>query len=397
MNLKKIRILCLDIEGGHGGSSRSLFYSIEAITKKKKKSIIDITVICRKKSWLVNEYKKMGITCLIEESMPRFTSLSKTNRNIYQLILFIFFIWPKSIKFRKKILQMKNYDVLHFNHVSLGFLALWCKYKDIGSLKTMHIRTMPPRNIFTKMLYYISKIACNSFIYITENEKKHLHSLIGKPEVNEKIIYNPVKSNYKKNKNLLKDEKRFILGILSNFSYNRGVDRTVEIFEKIPLPKRKNFVFVFGGDMTLEQNIPNIPKKFFKNKLQFSDFIKSKGYEKNFIFLGQLQNPEELMRNIHVLLKPTRLANPWGRDILEALAMGKPVISLGEYQKFVENNLTGLLQKNYNPQEIADWLLHLEKNRSQLKVFSIECKKRIRHYCFPKTVSEQLISVWLQK
>ena len=34
--MKKKKILCIDIEGGHGGSSRSLFYIISEIVKKKK-------------------------------------------------------------------------------------------------------------------------------------------------------------------------------------------------------------------------------------------------------------------------------------------------------------------------------------------------------------------------
>ena len=37
-----------------------------------------------------------------------------------------------------------------------------------------------------------------------------------------------------------------------------------------------------------------------------------------------------------VVLKPTREANPWGRDILEGSPSGKPVISVGRYDRFVE-------------------------------------------------------------
>ena len=52
--MKKINVLCLDIEGGHGGSSRSLFYLLKKIDKKKFK----IEVICKKNSWIKKEYKK---------------------------------------------------------------------------------------------------------------------------------------------------------------------------------------------------------------------------------------------------------------------------------------------------------------------------------------------------
>ena len=395
--MKKFKILCIDIEGGHGGSSRSLFYFLEAISKKKKFSQLEITVICRKKSWVEKKYKNIGINCLIEEHMPRYTPLKKNSRNIYQLILFLIFIWPRSNKFRKRILTLKHYDVLHFNHVSLSLLAWWCKLKKIGKTRVMHIRTMPPKNIFSKILYTISKKSCDSFIYITENEKNHLHHIIGQPNLNEKVIYNPVKILKKNHLRLLKNDNRFKIGILSNFSYNRGLDRTLEIFEAIPLHKKKMFVFVFGGDMTLEKNMPNINKSFIKEKKYFSEVVASSDYKENFIFLGQLKHPERLLQSIHVLLKPTRLNNPWGRDILEALSQGKPAISIGNYEKFIETDLTGLLQRRYDPTEIANWLLKIESDKTLQKKFSIQCKKRIEIFCNPTKVSNMLLNVWSVK
>ena len=125
--MKKIKILCIDIEGGHGGSSRSLFYALEAIRHSKKFSNLDITVICKKKSWLKSQYKKIGIKCIIENDIPRFTPLKKNSRNFYQLLLFLILIWPKSYNFRKKISASNSYDIIHFNHISLSFLARWCK------------------------------------------------------------------------------------------------------------------------------------------------------------------------------------------------------------------------------------------------------------------------------
>lgn len=390
--MKKKKILCIDIEGGHGGSSRSLFYSISSMVRKDRQ--FNITVICRKNSWLFQEYSKLGVKCIINENIPRFTPLIKINRNIYQLFLFLTKSWPKSNKFRKNIIGSKKYDIIHFNHISLCFLALWCKYKKISQSSVMHIRTMPPKNIFSRILYFCAENVCNSFIYISENEKLHLHSLIGKPNVYEEIIHNPVAPPSTLKKVYLKNDTRLKIGVLSNFSFNRGVDRALEIFEAIPLRKRYLFVFVLAGDMTLEKNIPNVPEHFYKNNKKFSDFIKTKNYSKNFLFLGQLKEPENLLKSIDILLKPTRLNNPWGRDILEALSFGKPVISIGNYKKFVETRKTGLLLKKYNAKKIAKWLVHKEAHRKYLESYSYEAKNRIKKFCDPNKVSNQLAKVW---
>ena len=95
-----------------------------------------------------------------------------------------------------------------------------------------------------------------------------------------------------------------------------------------------------------------------------------------------------------MLLKPTRLNNPWGRDILEALYFGKPVISIGKYKKFVETNKTGLLQEKYDPNKIKDWLIALEANRQILNQYATEAKKRVKKLCDPSKASEKLIRVW---
>ena len=328
--------------------------------------------------------------------MPRFTPLQRFSRNIYQFVIFFLIKWPRSNKFRTLLKEMENCDVLHFNHISLSFLAWWCKLKKIGKKRTMHIRTMPPKNFFSKTLYQISSYSCKAFIYITENEKNYLHELINQPPLFEKVIHNPVKLNHNITSKLLEGEKRFKIGILSSFSYERGIDRVLEIFLSIPKDKRHKFVFVIAGDMTLEKNIPNFSKKLLSRSKYFYDYIRHLGIEKNFIFLGQVNKPEEVLQNINVLLKPTRLNNPWGRDILEALSYGKPVISVGTYNKFVDNNKTGLLQSHFNAKEIANWLIKLQKSTSFQKKFNLECKSRIYAYCFPKKVSQYLLNAWIK-
>ena len=231
-------------------------------------------------------------------------------------------------------------------------------------------------------------------LYITENEKNHFHSILGKPNLTEKVIYNPIKVFNKKKSVLFKNEKRFKIGILSNYSYSRGIDRTLEIYDAIPEEKKRNFLFIIAGDMTLKKNFLNLN---IKNKKSFSEVVNASGYGDSFKFLGLLKYPEEFLRNINVLLKPTRQNNPWGRDILEALSLGKPAISIGSYDKFIENNVTGFLQRNYNAKEIANWLVDLETNKNLQKKLSRECKKRVTYLCSPSKVSKEILNTWITK
>ena len=40
-------------------------------------------------------------------------------------------------------------------------------------------------------------------------------------------------------------------------------------------------------------------------------------------FMGHVKNPEKFIKESDILIRPTRENNPWGRDILEAMALEK--------------------------------------------------------------------------
>ena len=120
---KKIRILCLDIEGGYGGSSRSLYLSLSNIDPNDA----DITVWCKKSGPIQKKYCAHGIPVQLVPKMPRATSLPRLSRNLY---VYGFFLrdWLNSGQFRTKLMAAANLvDVVHFNHESLFLLAAWLK------------------------------------------------------------------------------------------------------------------------------------------------------------------------------------------------------------------------------------------------------------------------------
>ena len=170
--MKRINILFLDIEGGHGGSSKSLFKTLEYIDREK----INPIVIC-KKIGIKHKYDNLKIKCIVERNMPTFSSLRKDNRNFLYMFYFFTFIWPRSFFFRKRLLCLiedENINIIHFNLISLFLLARWLKIKKPKPLLTLHVRTNPVDNITSRIQ---AKIAANTFhsnIFITENEKANM-------------------------------------------------------------------------------------------------------------------------------------------------------------------------------------------------------------------------------
>ena len=174
--MTKLNILCLDIEGGHGGSSKSLFYSLKHIDRDK----INPIVICKKPGLLI-KYKDLGIECIVDSTMPTFTALRKQNRNILYYFLYLFVIWPKSKNFRKNLLNIieeKKIDIVHCNLISLYLLAKWLKKNKPKIIMTLHVRTIPVNNYTAKYQAKISNKIFDNKIFITENEKESMNNLL---------------------------------------------------------------------------------------------------------------------------------------------------------------------------------------------------------------------------
>ena len=86
---RKLRVLCLDIEGGHGGSSRSLFNSLSYLDRNK----VNVDVWCRKKSAIKDRYRSIGISVDTISGMPKTSSLPRMSRNLFFLAVFFFYDW----------------------------------------------------------------------------------------------------------------------------------------------------------------------------------------------------------------------------------------------------------------------------------------------------------------
>ena len=124
------------------------------------------------------------------------------------------------------------------------------------------------------------------------------------------------------------------------------------------------------------------------------EYTISKGLEKNFHFLGHVNDVENILIHLDLTLKLTREYNPWGRDVLESMIYGIPVISIGKYNKFIKNNFSGILLETYNAKVITNKILYLMKEKQSLLNLGTNARKIIFEKCDPKNTSIKIQKVW---
>jgi len=99
-------------------------------------------------------------------------------------------------------------------------------------------------------------------------------------------------------------------------------------------------------------------------KKQIETEILKAGLEKHFSFLGFIKDIKEIYAQIDVLVHPA-INEPFGRAIIEAMAMGKPVVAYncGGPKEIVINNKTGYLIEPYDYRGLAEKTLQLLESR----------------------------------
>jgi len=108
-----LRVLCLDIEGGYGGSSRSLYESIRHLDTANTAA----EVWCRRQGPIQHRYQAIGVTARVTPAMPRFSALPRLSRNVYAAA-------RAALEFRRAGAFLKDlqgaaacFDAVHFNLV----------------------------------------------------------------------------------------------------------------------------------------------------------------------------------------------------------------------------------------------------------------------------------------
>jgi hypothetical protein len=124
-NLNKRKVLFIDHESGHGGSSISLYNKIKLISKEN----YEITVVLREKSFISKKYKEINVK-IIYLKIPTITSLAKTIPNIMYFIKFSVTFFIFNFKNRKFYSSLNIYDNIHLNHENLYWLLKHIKKKN---------------------------------------------------------------------------------------------------------------------------------------------------------------------------------------------------------------------------------------------------------------------------
>ena len=385
MPIKTTNIAYLAGGINYGGAPKSLLLLLKSLEKYEYKKYI--YTIVNKTMDLKNEFLNFSDSFKIVDIKPIiYNQIPDTNSSI---ISFKINSLLSNKKFVDDLLKEKI-DILHVNSTIFPQITKWVKkYSKIKVIT--HVRELIPSNgNSTISNYMINQIKNNSdaIIAISDNEARNFYD-----HSNLHIIPNPfdfselgsVYSTFREDNNI--DGKTVIIGMMGGaFIRYKGHLDFIFALKKIIDTKtiKHKFLFVIIGVK------PKRPfwKRLFRRllfmgnyRVTINNYIADNNLGEHIKLIPPTNDILNILKEIDIFVRPSLSGDPWGRDIIEAMAMGKPVVATGDSEFFVENGKTGFLVPPQNPEKLSDKISELINDPEKRDIFGKRGHEKIKKMC----------------
>ena len=322
------------------------------------KILFDELTIRGEKIFLCHSKKNHVLNRTIQNDNKIF--LNFTTKNPFKLLRNLFKL--------NSFIQDKKINIIHTHHRNDTIYSCLVKLfnKHLKIHYTVHGPSVSfkPNSIFYIFLHKLFLVLSNSFvdniIYISEFTKDKVQDSFSNIK-NFKVIYNgtptpiPNKSKLEIRKNIGVKIDSFVISIIGGIEGYKRPDLVIEIAE---LVKHKNDIyFVFVGDGSDKKNI----KKLVSQKKLT-----------NIIYIGVVNDIGNYINSSDLIIS-TAIGEGFGRTIIEAMSLSKPVISFnnGGPKEIIKNKYNGFLIDNFDIDEYSKCILKLYTDKKLAKFMGL--------------------------
>lgn len=370
-----VKILFIQHGAGFGGATKSLLLMQKELSKHYKLYTISQILSKKTKSLLIKMLQQSAE--FIEYEFPSIKSSASgsiTNKKFYKNTKY----FPYEII---NFILVHNIKIVHIN--SSLFSHLLKPIKESTNAKVVvHLREMLPNNqseISQYILNNHNKYA-DKIIAISDNEIKYY-------PISEKIVVIPNPHDFCETDPFLEtklEKNKIVIGMCANFIPIKGhivfLKMANIINNNISNNKKVEFRIIgYPLDTnTLKDLLKKITNYGYKN--EFDRNLKRLKIN-NIKIIPFTYNIYEEISNWHIYIRPDLSGNPWGRDIIEAMALKKAIVATGSSEFYIENGVNGYLIPPSNPFAMAEKVIELINNHEKRKVFGEAGYKKIYKMC----------------
>lgn len=333
-----VRTLHIDIEGGWGGSSRSLF---ELVSRLDRERVAPLVV--HRQSGPVEQW--YGDIAVPRERVPEIGTFvpreTKAAKNFVASL-------PRLARNRRAaariaaVAQAHGAQVIHLNYEGLFLLGRRLKAM-LGLPIIAHSRALLPMNHWARWLARSLAATADHMLFISPQEGQRFQDLVGPLAPRGTVLWNIAPPAPPRRP--LGDPP--IAVYFGSLDHSKGTDRLIDVaaaLEAAGAPPLK--IEIYGKARTHSRFEADLVARIAAERLSHRVTL-----------MGHTADPMAIMAGALALIRPSRGNDPWGRDVIEAAASGLPALATGQFDGVVEPGRTGYLFDPFNAGAMAAHLV----------------------------------------
>lgn len=381
--MNKINVAYLSHGVYYGGATTSLFLLIKSVKNKEEFEKHLYTPSCKSEE-MRNDFLKYCNDVEIQ-NVPLFLN------DVFNTTPYNKFLQKKKISLQPLLDSLKSKNI-HLLHLNSSVLCMVNKYvKENSDIKVVtHVREQIPKygDGFAQS-YMIEQIKnySDAIITISDNEAK---PFLGHPNLH--VLPNPfdfskietIQSSFRKDNNI--SDEQILVGMMGQFHAGKGhlvfLQALKEIVQKNKTSKKFKFVIIgVFPDAPLWKRIAKkiLLKKNYRKEV--FDFIKNNQLQDYVLTTPYSYQIFGIVKAMNIMVRPALSGDPWGRDIIESMAIGKPIIATGTSDFFVKDNNTGYLVPPNNANKLSEKIAYLINNEEKVTEFGKNGFENIKKMC----------------
>lgn len=336
----KIMFLSTDVRGG--GAGWSLYYLLKHLDPHK----VEPFVVVPTAGIFEKRFEELGVHVVSLPRMPEWTRQLRFRRNTWLTaatsyglnLLDSAALVPRLVA----LIRREGIQLVHCNHgmvKAIGALAA----QLAGVSCVLHARTCHERA--SEVLYYCQGIARLPVVQ-TVISVSRATAVPYKAAVPHKVhvVYNGIDpgeyraddieaGRFRATHGLGRDE--IIVGFAGSLIPRKGVETLIKAASRV-LSARPDVTFVIAGGVPTHTRTDN--------RALYEALAADLGLAERIRFVGFLEDVRHAMRDFDLLAMPS-MKEPFGRSIIEAMALGTPVVAtrVGGIPEIIEDGVDGLL------------------------------------------------------
>ncbi|HWD11476.1 MAG TPA: glycosyltransferase family 4 protein [Solirubrobacteraceae bacterium] len=256
----------------------------------------------------------------------------------------------------RRLARRSASDVLHANSIRAGLVLALARAPGVPTV--VHVRDcLPPGALSTATLRLI---AASATTVIANSRYTASSVLSAAPAARVEVIYNPVDLQRWDPARLDRGAARarlgevvagrLLLGVVAQLSPWKGQDTAIEALRLLREEGRDAHLLLIGSAKFVARSTRFDNERYVAH---LHALAAAAGLEDRISWLGEREDVPELVRALDVLLLPS-WEEPFGRSLIEAMALGVPVIAtnVGGPAEILDDGVEGWLLA---PRDPAPW------------------------------------------